>query len=84
MTITALPEVAATPASADRDDDTVHMTCCDPDTALCGIDVTGQPYVDKPVDCWDCALLFLQERPCRVRFCRLRRAWRGWKERLRR
>lgn len=87
MTVTALPDTAPEVTAAPDvggGDDAVHITCCDPDTAVCGVDVTDQPYVDAPVDCWDCALRCLQDRPCTVRFCRLRRAWRDFRGRFRR
>lgn len=35
------------PVRADRDDDLIHTTCChDDDLALCGADLTGEPWTE--------------------------------------
>jgi hypothetical protein len=40
-----------------------HIYCCDPDTALCGVDVSKHPVVD--LDDADCAVcLDLEDQPC--------------------
>lgn len=50
----------------DRDDDTTHIFCCDPDTALCGWDVSDTPEVPDGVghDCIVC--LDLEMQPCPI------------------
>lgn len=46
------------------DNDTTHVTCCDPDTALCGWDVSNTPVVSDGVghDCIVC--VDLEDQPC--------------------
>jgi hypothetical protein len=40
------------------EDDLVHTVChCDPDLALCGTDVTGEPWDDDGEDCAECERL---------------------------
>jgi len=40
-----------------------HIYCCDPDTALCGTDVSGQPETDlDEANCVVC--LDLEDQPC--------------------
>jgi hypothetical protein len=50
---------ALTPELGDTDTDgngITHVVCCNEDIALCGTDVSGQPFVggDFPVDCVVC------------------------------
>lgn len=58
-----------------RDDDGVHLVCCDEDVALCGSDRSGRPFTDNPPDCDEC--IRLAEGTCGAAFCRLRQWWRG-------
>jgi hypothetical protein len=47
------------------DNDTTHVFCCDPDTALCGFDVSDTPEVSDGVghDCIVCVDLEAQTCP---------------------
>ncbi|MFK0172650.1 hypothetical protein ACIQU5_28025 [Streptomyces sp. NPDC090306] len=61
--MTALaPELATT--DGDDGDGLTHLWCCDPDTALCGSDLTGDEDLDDDaeVDCIVC--LDLEETVC--------------------
>lgn len=55
-----------------------HLVCCDPDRALCGVDLsTGRDLPDATVlDCDLCYLLDEHGASCGGRFCRLRQWWR--------
>lgn len=55
-----------------------HIYCCDPDTALCGLDMTGGTNVpdEDPADCFACVVIDEVDVPCHARFCRLRSRWR--------
>ncbi|MCI3277485.1 hypothetical protein [Streptomyces cylindrosporus] len=49
--------LAPEPISTDTVDDGItHLVCCKEDIALCGTDVSGEPYVteDVPIDCVVC------------------------------
>ncbi|MFE9296569.1 hypothetical protein [Streptomyces niveus] len=50
LTLTA-PAAAPDTSTGDHDDDLTHTFClCDPDTALCGADLTGTPVSTDPLD----------------------------------
>lgn len=54
--------LAATQPSASTDgttDDIQHLVCCDPNTALCGLDVTDLGWTDMPEqnDCPLCVVV---------------------------
>ena len=66
-----LLEVSAAPRPANTDDDTQHFVCCDPDTAMCGEDVTGQPWAETEKNvCPLCELVYEYDLPCPVKGCR--------------
>ncbi|WP_128803687.1 MULTISPECIES: hypothetical protein [unclassified Streptomyces] len=49
--------LAPEPVETDTADEGItHVICCDDDTAICGTDVTGEPFVDDSVavDCVVC------------------------------
>lgn len=56
----------ARPSSADRDGDLDHVTCrCSEDLSLCGIDMTGAPWVDDEDDGLICVVCAdLSPVPC--------------------
>lgn len=69
-------------------DDVDHYACCDPDTAICGYDVSGWDDVgdeSRPPLCQLCADADEQGTPCTVPGCpngagliaRVRRWWRS-------
>lgn len=61
MTTATMPTPAETTSTSDV---IAHVYCCDPDTALCGHDITDMPEVDGPTanDCIVC--LDLHDQPC--------------------
>ena len=65
------PERASAGPGSPDDDPYHHLYCCDPDTALCGLDVSG--YADNPDDdaplCPLCALADDEGLPCPVPGC---------------
>lgn len=58
--------VAPTPAATITSDDLNHLYCpCDPDTAVCGIDISGHAEGDfEEADCVVCADLEETNAPC--------------------
>lgn len=58
MTTAIAPSPAATSVGSDLN----HLYCCDPDTALCGLDVSALPEVDDDTDCVVC--LDLEDTEC--------------------
>lgn len=60
--------------------DLVHLVCCQPNTALCGSDLTGKAEVpDSAVlTCSACDLIDEKGSPCGGRLCRLRQWARQW------
>lgn len=62
------PSLAPTPTPAptrQAHDDLVHVACdCDPDTALCGTDVTGQGWDDDDVETTCVVCRDLEYQPC--------------------
>lgn len=58
MSIETLPVPAPLSAPSNGASDLVHDPCCrDDSVALCGTDVTDQPYTCKPIDCVLCVLV---------------------------
>ena len=51
---------------ADVADRPVHVVCCDPDTAVCGANVSGQDWVPNSTEttCRLCALVEAEDLPC--------------------
>lgn len=62
MTIT-IPETD--PDAAPDKKELVHLVCCNPDEALCGMDVTGFKWVgaEEEITCPMCSLM--EGKPCR-------------------
>jgi hypothetical protein len=62
---------ASSPAPTAGDE--IHLWCCDPDRALCGIDLTGhQDEGDAFPDEWICAMCAVidnSDMPCGARGC---------------
>ena len=57
------------PAAADTgttDINSVHVWCHDPNTALCGLDVSNHPEVSEDVDATCVMCAELEEQPCPV------------------
>lgn len=55
----AVTVLAPEPADTGTGDEGLtHTVCCDEDTAICGTDVAGQPFVgdEVPIDCVVCLL----------------------------
>ena len=61
MTIT-MPETE--PEVTPDEDLVVHVVCCNPDEALCGVDVSGEMWVAdiEEITCPVCAIL--EGQPC--------------------
>jgi hypothetical protein len=64
------------------EDDVEHLYCCDPDVAVCGLDLSDYDENDDPID--DCKICELCERakhlPCANPKCPDRaRWWQVWK-----
>ncbi|WP_432112827.1 hypothetical protein [Streptomyces sp. S1] len=51
--MTTVPAPTATPPAA-LDTDITHIVCCDDDTALCGLDVSGFRWHQGGEDCVVC------------------------------
>lgn len=49
-----------------------HIVCCDDDTALCGADVTGDPWSDEGPECRACVTEWSAGPPCPVVSCERR------------
>lgn len=59
-----------THSDTSNDDGLVHTFCCDPDRALCGKDVSGEPVtacIESPDDCVVCE--DLAAGPCGAEGC---------------
>ena len=55
------------PVETANADDLIHTVCCDPNTALCGADVSGEgwyPDGTYPDDCLVCEYLAALPSPC--------------------
>lgn len=65
------------------DERDMHLYCCSPDVALCGVDLShGEDGEDTdPIDCIRCEVIHEAGLPCGAPFCRLRSAWRWWRSR---
>ena len=63
MTIT-VPETK--PGETGTEDELIHVVCCDPDVAMCGMDVSGYRWVphDEPATCELCAIAYEEDLPC--------------------
>lgn len=63
------------PAATGHDDDLHHVTCCDDDIAMCGLDVTDVPWGDGEgeVLCPLCAIAEEEDLACPVPGCPGRR-----------
>lgn len=63
-----LTETRSVEQRDDIDDNLIHTVCCDPNTALCGVDVSGEnwcpPDVETPDDCLVCEYLAMQPSSC--------------------
>ena len=65
------------------DDDLDHIVCCDPNRALCGVDMTDVEWIEPGTEELECVVCEdLAGSACGRRFCRLRREWR-WRRGLR-
>ena len=53
---------APSPTTTSVGEDLNHLYCCDPDLALCGLDVSALPEVDDDTDCVVC--LDLEDADC--------------------
>jgi hypothetical protein len=73
MTTCLAPDRAPTDTGGE-DDDLHHIWCCDPDVAVCGVDLTGVPDAGDVGDgvqvCPLCALAWDGGLPCPVPGCR--------------
>ncbi|WP_394436257.1 hypothetical protein [Streptomyces sp. SGAir0957] len=58
VTLTAPSPSAATSVG----DEITHLYCCDPNRAICGVDLTGVPEVDEDENCVVC--IDPDEHPC--------------------
>jgi hypothetical protein len=67
----------------ETDDYETHIVCCRDDVALCGEDVSGDPWddpeIDEAGDCEICVNRYWLKVPCGAPFCRLRTRWRRWR-----
>lgn len=56
-----------------KDGDLHHLVCCDDNTAMCGADVTNEPWLNGPapgeVMCPECANIDEHDWPCTVPGC---------------
>ena len=68
MATATLPAPAPVNTSGD---DTDHLYCCNPDVALCGLDISNHPFmkVDPRRLCPLCALAETEGPPCPVQGC---------------
>lgn len=60
------------PGRDQADPEADHLTCCDPDISMCGLDVSGQPAVEKVSDDDVCRVCRIHEEyslPCPVPGC---------------
>ena len=83
--VPVIPGRPITVPLSEMDDDepfTVHLTCCDPDRSLCGLDLTdGDENVDAD-DEFVCEVCFNKDQlgqTCGAFFCSLRQRWREWR-----
>lgn len=69
------PFTSVQPADIGDDFDVIHTPCCDEDVAICGEDLTGEPWVedDEGIPCPLCETALADDALCPVRGCRLRR-----------
>lgn len=51
------------------DEEEVHAVCCDPNTALCGLDVTDMEWGDGEQVCHACEIAALEGLPCASPTC---------------
>lgn len=79
-------EVCTEPAdltTGSGDNDLDHIVCCDPNRALCGLDVTYVDWVEESAEEDECVvcvdLWSLPKTSCGKPFCRLRQRWRDWR-----
>lgn len=72
MTTATLPAPAGSDRRADNDD-VDHLYCCDPDVAICGVDLSGIPEgFEFDNLCRYCAYLERNRLGCPVAACRVR------------
>jgi hypothetical protein len=66
--VTAATLPAPVDTSSDTDDDLTHLTCCDHDRCLCGLDASGWddlgPTTLSADTCSMCALVWESGGPC--------------------
>lgn len=61
------PTALVEPTTTDSDDDDlVHAVCCDPNTAMCGLDVSGLEWGIDDGDemCRVCEIAAMENLPC--------------------
>lgn len=68
MTTATLPAAVSVNTT---DDDTDHWYCCNPDVAMCGLDISSAPFVrtDPRRLCPLCDLVDVEGLPCPVPGC---------------
>lgn len=62
----------ALPGLDHADEDAIHVTCCDEDIAMCGLDVTDHAVIetdDDSKDCRVCRVAADNDLPCPVPGC---------------
>jgi hypothetical protein len=67
MTADTLTHPTAPPQPANGDDEPDHLYCCDPDIAMCGVDVSDATEVGPDIDgplCKLCAYVCDEGLPC--------------------
>jgi hypothetical protein len=57
--VSAITRPAPAERPAEVDEDITHLTCCSPDVALCGADVSDEPWVEGDTN--DCSLCVLAD-----------------------